>query len=179
MKTYSSKATAKRGAIRAISKILGLSQDEVKAQFDDLGYRIIEDSAGRFTWANAEKTPAIKHKLVNASGDEMPPGTYPVKITKVTSDSTGITVDMELAGAETGRFSTKNENKSNTPKKIERVHKSDIESPCKLVWDMADEMKGQRRKDIIAACVEKGVAYNTARTQYQLWFTATKNSQVA
>lgn len=60
-----------------------------------------------------------------------------------------------------------------------RVHKSAIGSPCKLVWDMAEEMAGERRKDIIAACVKKGVAFNTARTQYQLWFTATKNSSPA
>jgi hypothetical protein len=58
------------------------------------------------------------------------------------------------------------------PIPIKRV--SDIESPCQFVWNMADEMfkKGARRKDIIAACVQAGIAYYTARTQYQLWFKA-------
>lgn len=54
------------------------------------------------------------------------------------------------------------------------LRKSTIESPCFIVWDMADKMKGARRKDVIAACVEKGVAFYTARTQYQLWLTASK-----
>lgn len=53
------------------------------------------------------------------------------------------------------------------PKVIE--NKSTVTKPCRLVWDLADAMAGARRKDVIAAAVEKGVAYYTARTQYQLW----------
>ncbi len=47
--------------------------------------------------------------------------------------------------------------------------KSEIKNPVKAVWEIADKMWGQRRKDIIAACVEAGIAYNTARTQYQAY----------
>ena len=47
---------------------------------------------------------------------------------------------------------------------------SSIERPCKQVWHIADSMPGAKRKDVLAACVEKGIAYNTARTQYQQWF---------
>lgn len=38
-----------------------------------------------------------------------------------------------------------------------------------IVWDIAKAMyaQGAKRKDIIAACVEQGVALNTARTQIQ------------
>lgn len=57
------------------------------------------------------------------------------------------------------------------------LRKSEIESPCFVVWDTADKMIGARRKDVIAACVAKGVAFYTARTQYQLWLTAVKNDQ--
>lgn len=53
----------------------------------------------------------------------------------------------------------------------EIVRKSTATGPCRLVWDIAERMEGQRRKDIIAACVEAGVAYYTARTQYQMWLT--------
>lgn len=56
---------------------------------------------------------------------------------------------------------------------------SEIESPCVKVWAIAEAMQGERRKDIIAACVDHGVAYYTARTQYQHWFTAKKNDQAA
>lgn len=169
MKTYSSKATAKRGAIRELSKTLGLSQDEVKAQFDSLAI-LASNEDGAWAWLQVQEDVAnISFNLTDDGGQEMPAGTYNAQVSKVTEDATGITIEMELPDTEA---------KAHT-KKIECVHKSDILNPCKLVWDMADEMKGQRRKDIIAACVEKGVAYNTARTQYQLWFTATKNSQPA
>ena len=47
--------------------------------------------------------------------------------------------------------------------------KSEIKNPVKAVWEIADKMWGARRKDIIAACVEAGIAYNTARTQYQAY----------
>ncbi len=49
------------------------------------------------------------------------------------------------------------------------VNRSTVESPCRLVWDLADKMAGAARKDVIAAAQEKGVAFYTARTQYQLW----------
>ena len=48
-------------------------------------------------------------------------------------------------------------------------NRSTVESPCRLVWDLADKMTGAARKDVIAAAQEKGVAFYTARTQYQLW----------
>lgn len=47
--------------------------------------------------------------------------------------------------------------------------KSDVESPTKLVWQIADEMVGASRKDVIAACVAKGVHPSTASTQYSRW----------
>ena len=48
-------------------------------------------------------------------------------------------------------------------------NRSTVEKPCKLVWQLADDMPGAHRKDVIAAAEAKGVAYYTARTQYQLW----------
>lgn len=62
------------------------------------------------------------------------------------------------------------------------LKKSEIEKPCNQVWEIAIEMNAvvhqgepaPKRKDVIAACVEQGVAYNTARTQYQAWFKASK-----
>ncbi|AUR88740.1 hypothetical protein NVP2117O_62 [Vibrio phage 2.117.O._10N.261.45.E9] len=53
---------------------------------------------------------------------------------------------------------------------------SSVVRPTKLVWEIAEQMKkadeNVRRKDVIAACVDAGIAYNTARTQYQHWFKA-------
>lgn len=64
------------------------------------------------------------------------------------------------------------EKKAPAPK-VEVVHESTVERPCKLVWHIADEMltanPAVRRKDVLAACVARGVAFYTARTQYQQW----------
>jgi hypothetical protein len=58
------------------------------------------------------------------------------------------------------------------------VHKSTIGSPCRVVWDIAEEMEGAKRKDVIAECVRKGIAFYTARTQYQKYREALKAAGV-
>ncbi len=50
--------------------------------------------------------------------------------------------------------------------------KSEIESPVKVVWRLADEMKGADRKAVIEACVAAGVNKSTAATQYYKWAKA-------
>ena len=55
-----------------------------------------------------------------------------------------------------------------------RPRVSTTELPCQRVFIIADSMIGARRRDVIAACVTAGVAYYTARTQYQYWLTARK-----
>lgn len=52
--------------------------------------------------------------------------------------------------------------------------KSDVESPVKVVWRIADEMKGAARAEIIAACVASGVNKATASTQLYRWQKAQK-----
>ena len=51
---------------------------------------------------------------------------------------------------------------------------STVARPTKMVWFIADEMQAKnpavRRKDVIAECVARGIAFLTARTQYQQWF---------
>lgn len=58
--------------------------------------------------------------------------------------------------------------------------KSDIAHPTKAVWHIADEMFAAnpqvRRKDVIAECVRRGIAFYTARTQYQQWLAAKKGT---
>lgn len=65
-------------------------------------------------------------------------------------------------------------------KKVERTHKSTVESPTKLVWHIADEMIEKNphvgRKTVITECVNRGIAFFTARTQYQQWLTARRES---
>ena len=53
------------------------------------------------------------------------------------------------------------------------LHKSEIDHPCKRVWGIASDMKAAnpniKRGEVLAACVAQGIAYYTARTQYQQW----------
>lgn len=56
---------------------------------------------------------------------------------------------------------------------------STAEKPTKKVWAVADSMPGAKRKDVIEACVAQGIAYGTARTQYQHWFKCKADSAVA
>ena len=50
---------------------------------------------------------------------------------------------------------------------------SEAVRPCDLVHAIADEMIAKNpaatRKEIMSACMEAGVTYGTARTQYQKW----------
>jgi len=58
------------------------------------------------------------------------------------------------------------------------THESVIEHPCKQVWNIATDMKEDnpavKRGAVLAACVAAGIAYYTARTQYQQWLTVQK-----
>ncbi len=51
---------------------------------------------------------------------------------------------------------------------------STIDGPCFTVWAIADDMKDAKRGEVIAACQALGVAFYTARTQYQKWSKARK-----
>lgn len=64
--------------------------------------------------------------------------------------------------------------KGSTVVKKDLKGKSTIGSPCRIVWDVTEEMEGAKRKDIIAECVSRGVAFYTARTQYQKYTEAMK-----
>lgn len=61
-----------------------------------------------------------------------------------------------------------------------RLTKSTIPDPSKAVWHIADQMftanPATARKDVIKACVEAGIAYFTARTQFQQWSQARRES---
>lgn len=58
------------------------------------------------------------------------------------------------------------------------LHKSEVDHPCKRVWGIACDMKKAnpdvKRGEVLAECVRQGVAYYTARTQYQQWLTIQK-----
>lgn len=60
-----------------------------------------------------------------------------------------------------------------------RPRLSSCELPTKKVWHIADSMPNAKRKEVIEECVRQGIAYGTARTQYQHWFKTTNDSKAA
>jgi hypothetical protein len=54
--------------------------------------------------------------------------------------------------------------------------RSTVEKPVRLVWSIADEMTAANpavsRREVISECVRRGVALNTAKTQYSAWRAA-------
>lgn len=58
--------------------------------------------------------------------------------------------------------------------KLDVLRVSTIERPTKRVWAIADDMlranPNTKRSEIIAKCVAEGIAFYTARTQYQQFF---------
>lgn len=58
------------------------------------------------------------------------------------------------------------------------THESTATRPCKLVWQIADDVflanPEAKRSEVLAECVKQGIAYFTARTQYQQWLTVQK-----
>lgn len=63
-------------------------------------------------------------------------------------------------------------------KSVPITHHSEIPNPCKTVWGIATDMKEAnlmvKRAEVLAACVAQGIAYYTARTQYQSWLQVQK-----
>ena len=55
-----------------------------------------------------------------------------------------------------------------------KLHKSKIEGPVALVWKTCNMMADSSRKEVLAALDGMGIAYYTARTQYQRWFKQRK-----
>lgn len=176
MNTYTTKATAKRGAIRELSKGRGIPQDEVKANFDDLATIEVRED-GSFIWRAVQTevnprcaTPeSLKNdeQLFNDNKREME---YTAAGDAVVKTSARVKKENNL-DSEGAKKDPTTEKRT-----IVFTHKSTAERPTKLVWDIAESMKGARRKEVIEECVKQGIAFNTARTQYQQWFTAVKNS---
>lgn len=159
MRLYTSKSSAVRAAKKA-----GLSTDE---------YEIIEE-AGKFGF-RAIKADEVEEQVVEEEAAPEEVDETPVEPEPAEEEAT-----EEEATSEEEQL-TEEEIKSLPVLTIDsRLRKSTIESPSKRVWEIADQMKAEnpnvRRKDVIAACVEQGIAYYTARTQYQLWFKANKAS---
>lgn len=129
----------KSSAIRA-AKAAGLEQYEIVEQDGQFGFRPIEaDDA-----SEGETLEAMEQERDEAQNPDAP---------EVPEEAPADEPQQEEAPAPV----------------VKARNASTVESPVKRVWAIADSMPEAKRKDVIAACVEEGIAFFTARTQYQKW----------
>lgn len=148
MKAYTTKSNARRAA-----KSAGLEQFEIIEVEGGFSFQAV---------AQEETAPAIE---------------TPAEMDQTTFEEVQESGDLEerldasLAVAD-------QEAKKAPTRKIEVTNESTAERPCKLVWHIVDEMKAAnpevKRKEVLAECVKRGVAFYTARTQYQQWLGVQK-----
>lgn len=130
---------AKSSAIRA-AKAAGLEQYEIVEQDGQFGFRPIEaDDA-----SEGETLEAMEQERDEAQNPDAP---------EVPKEAPADEPQQEEAPAPV----------------VKARNASTVESPVKRVWAIADSMPEAKRKDVIAACVAEGIAFFTARTQYQKW----------
>ncbi|MEJ3960628.1 hypothetical protein WGP40_09865 [Brachymonas sp. G13] len=170
MKLYAAKSSAIRAA-----KAAGLEQYEIVEIEGQFGFKAIEAEAAKKPAApigadfegdaHAYSCPHCGIDLENgigAHGQEV----NGREIKHDQFEYACLACDGEFGPAIPGKA-------KNTPKvpgkSIKMKNHSTIELPTKRVWHIADSMPEAKRKDVIAACVEEGIAFFTARTQYQKW----------
>lgn len=155
MKTYTVKSSAHRAAKQA-----GLTKDqyeivEVDGQF---GYRVKTEEELVEELRMAEEVEEPVEESIEAEMEQQADEQWAEQLNEEAAQA----IEAQAKGKA----------------KPEVKHKSGIERPTKAVWHIADEMSAAdpqvRRKDVIAECVRRGIAFYTARTQYQQWL-ATKN----
>lgn len=70
---------------------------------------------------------------------------------------------------------TKANNSKRAAERAQRqVKRTQRKGPVARMWELCDKMRGEPRGAVIAAAVKKGINENTARTQYQRWFSDNK-----
>jgi hypothetical protein len=135
----------------------------------------VEDNVGSPAPVEAEvvsEVPVETKPVETAPVEEIAPTPAPVEDTSLQTALEGTKAAVEATGV------------LPAPTKVDRYpdrkRRSDIASPVKAMWEIADMMIAAdptaRRKDIIAAGIASGIAFYTARTQYQAWYTARRES---
>lgn len=155
MKTYELRASAVRAAKKA-----GLKEGE---------YEVVQvwESEGKSHWEWKPKTAPVDTALASAA--TVPVAAVDPTRKLVVEDYADQPKAPPVATAPAPAPA------SPAPAKPEVVKpsKSTVEKPTKAVWTIADEMRKANpqatRKEIVDECIRRGIAFYTARTQYQRW----------
>lgn len=170
--------TVKSSAIRAAKKEFGESwSDQVKISEQDGGfvYELAETPKPKNL---AESTSAFASALIHDAA---------TAIEEFDEDELERFADAQKAAESRANAAAVNSDPL-------RPRMSTIPLPTKQVWNIADALvasaradaeknatpyQAPKRKDVIAECVRQGVAYGTARTQYQHWFKCIADCKAA
>ncbi len=173
-KTYAAKASAVRAAKRQ-----GIPVEAYSISVNAEGRYYIEfteqpDDATAADWAANAKEPTPKPVHTPAPKPELPDeGEVTLEQASAADPDFNKQMDAALTPADETKADEALAN---------RLRKSTIEKPTKRVWTLAEEYHAAnpdaKRKDVIAHCVAQGIAFYTARTQYQAWRTACKASEI-
>lgn len=158
MKAYTTKSNARRAA-----KSAGLEQFEIIEVEGGFAFQAIaqEEAIDEATFEEIQESGDLEDRLDAALA---------------VADASQVVFE-ETPSAIQAAADAALEKKAPT-RKIEVTNESTAERPCKLVWHIADDMKAAnpevKRKEVLAECVKRGVAFYTARTQYQQWLGVQK-----
>lgn len=181
IKTYSRARAAKA----ALQKILDMHEAVAEVSVIELGegrytahaqlapgydMSFLEADLEGFSWQRPAAPPA---EMADTAVDPAP------EITEIETLTEGPVEDMAVAEIPAaGELADELDVLGVEPKAPRKpayvAETSTVEGPTKRVWTIADSMPGATRKQVIDACREAGIAFGTARTQYQKWFTANK-----
>jgi len=163
MKSY----TAKSSAVRAAKKAHGADWAEL---YEAVPY--CKNGLDLFRVV-AKKVVAAKKPIEEVNAD----------LEKLIKEADVLTAKVEATGLKVAKPKTRVIDEAAVLGSTQ-PRKSSIERPCMEVWNIAEVCKQQAidegtklsRKAVIALCIGSGIAKYTARTQYQLWYAASKET---
>lgn len=164
MKTYSSASNARRAAKTQIK--------DIDAPVEGTHYTVEGNKADGFWWRRVQ----VEAPKADPAVADQPIAPPKKRATKEDYKHLGLDKAPEYAEPP--------EDASVAPEQEENEGLDDInfakpdrrKGAVREVWDICEENKDLRRKDVIEMCVAKGINFYTARTQYQAWYRASKNS---
>lgn len=172
MKSYNSKSSARR-ALKAIGAFAADAADTLIKEVNGK-FAFDEDEANRIqAEADAQMDAATPELTEIADGGLEAQSAGPEE--QETSDGEDDHPEMNQGDAVANNLAVADATPAGQ-KVIKR--QSETERPCKTVFHLADHCIANgmtKRVDIIQYCVDHGIAYYTARTQYQNWYSLEEN----
>ena len=175
MKLYAVKSSAHRAA-----KLEGLEKADYEVIEVDgkFGYRLTDGTPAKEAEAPAaEESVSCPHCGTHLDNGV---GIHLQEVNGVVIKHKAFEYECLACGEEFGPAIAKESQKAAPKRKIAVTNRSTIIRPTKTVWHiastMADANPDVTRKQVLEECARRGIAFYTARTQYQLWRAAMKDS---